>query len=189
MVFGIRYAQCLDPKDKIFSVLSLAPKEDGSLLFLPDYHLSTTEMELVLAKSSLLGYQSLNALRHVDTLDNEISISSWVPRWSVLGHTNFRPLEEQYDGFPKDSAHRIPAVGCSEEQTIKLLLKGRVLTHIGWTGDKDFTSRHIKGNYIAFHQHELNVMREYSRQMNDPQGFNMRGHVLVAHLFKPEHTS
>ena len=75
------------------------------------------------------------------------------------GHTNFRPLEEQDDGVPKDSAHRIPVVGCSEEQTIKLLLKGRILTHIGWTSDKNFTSCHIKGNYIPLHQHELNAMR------------------------------
>ena len=96
VVFGTRFAQCLDPRDKIFSVFSLAPKEDGSLLFLPDYRLSTTEVELMLAKSSLLGYQSLNVLRYVDSLDDEISIPSWVPRWSVLGHTNFRPLEEHF---------------------------------------------------------------------------------------------
>ena len=46
VVFGTRYAQRLDPRGKIFSVLSLAPKEDGSLLFLPDYHLSTLKWNL-----------------------------------------------------------------------------------------------------------------------------------------------
>lgn len=31
-------------------------------------------------------------------------------------------------------------------------------------------------------------MTEYNRQNNDPQGFNTRGHVITAHLSKPEHT-
>ena len=89
VVFDTRYATCLDPSDQIFSVLSLATKKDGSLLFLPDYHFSPAEVEVLLAKSSLLEYQSLNILRYVDNQDNEISTPSWVPHWSKLVQSKF----------------------------------------------------------------------------------------------------
>jgi hypothetical protein len=181
VVFDTRYATCLDPRDKVFSVLSLATKKDGSLLFPPDYHLSLAKVEVLLAKSSLLEYQSLNVLRYVDNQDNEVTTPSWIPHWINLVQSKLGPLEEDEGGWSRDSAQYPAVICCSEEQTTKLLLKGRILAQIGWVGDKASIS-HVGSKLISLRQHELKSMRGYKSQMDDFQGFYTKSEILAAYL-------
>ncbi|MCJ1380074.1 hypothetical protein MMC17_003177 [Xylographa soralifera] len=81
VIYEARQSQCLDPRDKIFSALSLIPKTDGSLLIIPDYHKHLLEVQNILAKSSILLYQSLNILRYVEHTSDSIDLPSWAPRW------------------------------------------------------------------------------------------------------------
>ena len=82
LTYGIRYCQSTDPGDKVFAVLSLVPKKSGDLLFAPDYHLSTVQVHVLLARSSILEFGNPNILKYVKHVPGHVALPSWAPQWS-----------------------------------------------------------------------------------------------------------
>ena len=80
IVHSARAAQCRDPRDKIYSLLSLDLCDDGELLIVPDYTMPLARVQLELAKASIQRYESLNILKFVDHT-SDVLHPSWVPRW------------------------------------------------------------------------------------------------------------
>lgn len=79
-----KYALCSDPRDKIFALFSLFPKNDHLVVIDTDYTKSASQIYMEFARNYIKLAKSLRILLAVDideTSMNSLS-SSWVPNWS-----------------------------------------------------------------------------------------------------------
>ena len=99
IVFNARTSLCEKPEDRIHSTLSLAPREDGKLLFDPDYRLDYAQVLVKFTKAVIQDSSSLNILRYVDHPTYGIVLPSWVSRFR---RDQPHPLPVEYDSSLDD---------------------------------------------------------------------------------------
>ncbi|KAL9596024.1 MAG: hypothetical protein Q9219_006075 [cf. Caloplaca sp. 3 TL-2023] len=77
-----KIAQCSDPRDRVYAVLSLMREEDR-LGLQPDYHKSVSDVfqDVVVKDFSIRGNASL--LTHCEQKTEVHTMPSWVPDWSI----------------------------------------------------------------------------------------------------------
>lgn len=138
VVHKVRASECTWEVDKIYSMLSLVPRSDGSLLFDPDYRLCLDDVEFRLAQASISNYESLNILRYVDHGRSTIILPSWVPHFRP-DHVEPLPISTRRSCFDRDDiciAHR--TMKSSFDGTIRdvrlLCLQGSAVLEVGCVG-------------------------------------------------------
>ncbi|MCJ1351025.1 MAG: hypothetical protein MMC33_001007 [Icmadophila ericetorum] len=138
VVHNIRASECSLGADKIYSMLSIVPRDDGRLLFDPDYRLCLDDVEFQLAKASLVNYESLNVLRYVDHGRSTIILPSWVPHFDPE-QIELLPVSNRQPYFNWDDVHirhcEMPSPCDGTLRKMRLLcLQGFTVLDIGCVG-------------------------------------------------------
>ncbi|KAG8525632.1 uncharacterized protein KY384_009276 [Bacidia gigantensis] len=77
-----QWAQCSDPRDRIFAVLHLIPEAERRLVR-PDYTKTPGEVYRDLVIHTSVTTRDLNLLSYCEIGDQDSSMPSWVPNWAV----------------------------------------------------------------------------------------------------------
>jgi hypothetical protein len=124
-----RSRQASDPRDKVFSFLSLATNvrsdthADG-LAIVPDYGMTTFALYLRVAKESIRYYNSLTILSEagISAGINQDRLPSWVPDWTVSPRSNEFLSFTNYAGYQACDGH---SANCKfSENSLVLQLQG-----------------------------------------------------------------
>ncbi|MCJ1433234.1 hypothetical protein MMC27_002593 [Xylographa pallens] len=154
VIHDTRTSKCKKQVDKIYSVLSLALRDDGEILFQPDYRLCLNDVELKLAKASLETNASLDLLRYVEHTEATIALPSWVPHWQP---SQGYPLPLREKASLKGVAgkicrlvrHSTPSLVNGKPQEMDLLiLRGSLVFQIECVGSTTFSSK-AQPNHIT----------------------------------------
>ncbi|KAF7535885.1 hypothetical protein G7054_g5010 [Neopestalotiopsis clavispora] len=91
----IQYAHCVDPRDRIFGVLSQLNQYDAKLPIVPDYSKSTLEVYMGVATMEIQHYGRLDMVRQGGLKTNDMAyLPTWVPDFSQpmdIGGFDCRP--------------------------------------------------------------------------------------------------
>jgi hypothetical protein len=110
-----RHLTASDPRDNIFGMLGLSDKFK-SLLPLPDYSKSTTQVFTEVAKRHLSQTKSLTLLEYASRIASRIGHPSWVPHWSEP------PVIAAWTDLPKSASKKSKAIFeiSSDDQELRL---------------------------------------------------------------------
>ena len=177
IVFAALGSKCQKPVDQIYSVLSLAPRQDETLLFNPDYQLNIAQVQVGFTKAVIEDSGSLNILRYVDHPEYEIILPSWIPRWTK-DQPHPLPVEHDpsIDQYPDFEVCRIlrynmpsPVDGSCRSMDI-LSVEGCFLTRIGCVGQTISCSTDSSGEprdrYTTINDNFIEDENEDERNLN-----------------------
>ncbi|KAI1091292.1 HET-domain-containing protein [Rostrohypoxylon terebratum] len=127
-----RTYEASDPHDKVYSLLSLAQKQNGGNGLMPRYDSSISSLYTEVAKYILQNSDDLHVLAHAEGGDfrNVAGLPSWAPDWSVNKDLGLRITGyERYNAAGQEKNFR----KFRDERT--LVLKGFQLDIISRTGE------------------------------------------------------
>ena len=82
VLYKFRGFQCSDPRDKVFSVFSLA-KQDS--LLAPDYTKSTAQVYKAVVKAAIQASGTLEILTHHNqSMECKLGLPTWCPDWTIV---------------------------------------------------------------------------------------------------------
>ena len=78
------HCKCLDPRDRIYAILSLLNKSDRALGIEPNYEWRTSQVYLNVALRYIAHHKEINILMSSGLKDMRSEMPSWVPDWTVV---------------------------------------------------------------------------------------------------------
>ena len=86
-----KHALCLDPRDRVFALLSLLSLPESECGIKPDYTKSVAEVYKDAMMRWSLHFQDLSLLQAAEMSNSLLGVPSWVPNWSSARITNQIP--------------------------------------------------------------------------------------------------
>ena len=136
VLYKFRRSQCMDSRDKVFSIFSLIKKHK---LLVPDYSRSETDIFTSVVQASINTTNDLEVLTHHNNgCASKLKLPSWCPDWTILRGRRIRLWPNDYSA---SGAFNKAIVNFTDD---KMVLRGVYLAQI--QNIEPFESRDFHSN-------------------------------------------